>query len=96
MIVKAADNDVCQGLISEQGPILAHDLRSISALGQTAIKLCNSLVGLCDDPAVNPHTVEFPKPLPAKPRKFISSGKSPFQVVHVSDVHIDRMYTVCS
>ncbi|KIJ35628.1 hypothetical protein M422DRAFT_262014 [Sphaerobolus stellatus SS14] len=30
------------------------------------------------------------------PRKFVSQGRKPFQVVHFSDVHIDRQYTLGS
>lgn len=29
------------------------------------------------------------------PKVFTSTGKTPFRVVHFSDVHIDRSYTVC-
>ncbi|TFK38175.1 Metallo-dependent phosphatase-like protein [Crucibulum laeve] len=90
--LKIVDDDVCTGIVNEQGPILAHDLRSISALGQTATKLCN-VIGLCQPPAVNKYTVPFPKAAPTNPKTFESTGKAPFQVVHFSDVHIDRSYT---
>ncbi|KAF8879658.1 sphingomyelin phosphodiesterase [Gymnopilus junonius] len=89
----AADDDVCQGLITEQGPIIAHDLRSISAFGQTATKLCNALIGLCQAPAVNTFELPIPKAAPSNPKTFTSTGQPPFQVVHFSDVHIDRSYT---
>ncbi|PPQ81932.1 hypothetical protein CVT25_013780 [Psilocybe cyanescens] len=92
----AEDDDVCQGLLTEQGPIIAHDLRSISVLGQTATKFCNAAIGLCQDPAVNAFTVPFPKPAPTNPKVFTSTGKPPFQVAHFSDAHIDRMYTAGS
>lgn len=88
------DKDVCQGAIGEQGPILAHALRKISATGQTATKFCDAVFGLCQPPAVNAYSVPFPKAAPATPKTFKSTGKTPFQVVHISDVHIDRMYTV--
>ncbi|KAJ2936622.1 hypothetical protein H1R20_g473, partial [Candolleomyces eurysporus] len=88
------DRDVCEGAVKTQAPILAHDLRSISPFGQTAEKLCDALVGLCQPPAVNAYKVPFPKPAPANPKTFVSSGKTPFQVVHFSDIHIDRQYTV--
>ncbi|KAJ7157546.1 sphingomyelin phosphodiesterase [Mycena crocata] len=90
----AADPDVCTGLIAGEGPILAHDLRSINATGQTAEKLCDALLGMCVTHPVNPFTVPFPKPTPAHPKVFKSRGRPPFRVVHLSDVHIDRMYTV--
>ncbi|KIJ98756.1 hypothetical protein K443DRAFT_133333 [Laccaria amethystina LaAM-08-1] len=93
---KLVDADVCEGVVKTQGPIIAHDLRSINPLGQTATKLCDALLGLCQAPTVNKYTVLFPKPPPINPRRFISSGKTPFQVVHFSDVHIDRQYTTGS
>ncbi|KAL0959864.1 hypothetical protein HGRIS_011537 [Hohenbuehelia grisea] len=89
----AEDPDVCQGIISAEGPIIAHDLRQISPAGQTATKLCDALFGLCEPPPVNLFRVQLPPahPVPRLPR---STGKKPFQVVHMSDVHIDREYTV--
>ena len=93
-VVQAADPDVCEGLISQQGPILAHDLRSISIGGQTATKLCDVVFGLCKPPPVNPYIVEFPRAVPENPTVFRSTGRKPFQVTHFSDAHIDRQYTV--
>ncbi|PFH48696.1 hypothetical protein AMATHDRAFT_81654 [Amanita thiersii Skay4041] len=88
------DDDVCEGMISRQGPIVAHDLREIKSSGQTATKLCAALLGLCQPPDINPFTVSFPRLTPLHPKKFISRGRTPFQVVHFSGVHIDRQYTV--
>lgn len=85
---------MCAGAVGEQGPILAHALREISATGQTATKFCDAVFGLCAPPAVNAFSVPFPKAAPAVPKAFASSGRTPFQVVHISDVHIDRAYTV--
>ncbi|KAF9467960.1 sphingomyelin phosphodiesterase [Collybia nuda] len=90
------DDDVCEGAIGQQGPILANNLRSISPFGQTATKLCDSVFGLCQPPAVNKFTVPFPKPAPTNPKTFVSTGKPPIQVVHFSDVHIDRQYAAGS
>ncbi|KAG6900286.1 hypothetical protein C0995_003956 [Termitomyces sp. Mi166 len=92
-IVGVEDDDVCEGIIGEQGPIVAHVLRSINPLGQTATKLCNSLLGLCQQPDVNDYTVPFPKAAPTNPKVWVSKGRAPFQVSHFSDVHIDRSYT---
>ncbi|KAF8627326.1 hypothetical protein AX15_004402 [Amanita polypyramis BW_CC] len=92
-IVGAADPDVCEGLISQQGPILAHDLRSISIGGQTATKLCDVVFGLCKPPPVNPYIVQFPRATPENLTVFKSMGRKPFQVAHFSDAHIDRQYT---
>jgi len=91
---KLEDDDVCQGAIGEQGPIIAHDLRQISPSGRTGTLLCDAMLGLCQAPAVNPYTVPIPSPVPANPKVWKSSGKVPFQVLHFSDVHIDRQYTV--
>ncbi|EKM49763.1 uncharacterized protein PHACADRAFT_106798 [Phanerochaete carnosa HHB-10118-sp] len=90
------DPDVCQGIFAKDGPILAHDLRRISATGQTATKFCDAVFGLCNPPPVNAFAVPFPKAAPANPKAFKSTGKLPFQVIHISDVHIDRFYTLDS
>lgn len=87
------DADVCTGLIEQQGPIIANTIRKASMTGQQGTKLCSALLGLCQDPPVNPYTVQFAKATPP-PKIFSSSGKPPFQVAHFSDVHIDRQYTV--
>lgn len=92
-ILQVEDDDVCEGLISQQGPILAHDLRSISPFKQTSTKLCEAVFGLCQPPDVN--EFKFPLPVaPANPKQWTSQGRQPFQVVHFSDAHIDRQYTV--
>ncbi|KAJ7716969.1 Metallo-dependent phosphatase-like protein [Mycena maculata] len=46
--------------------------------------------------AVDPFIVHFPRPVPANPKVWKSRGRAPIRVVHLSDVHIDRMYTVGS
>ncbi|CAA7268234.1 unnamed protein product [Cyclocybe aegerita] len=92
-LLQVQDDDVCEGTLRQQGPILAHNLRSISALGQTSTKLCSTLLGLCQPPPVNRYTVPIPKPAPTNPKVWTSIGQAPFQVVHFSDVHIDRSYT---
>ncbi|KAF8348647.1 Metallo-dependent phosphatase-like protein [Amanita rubescens] len=91
-ITGIADADVCQGAVSREGAILAHDLRSISVAGQTATKLCDVVFGLCRPPPVNQFTILFPKPSPQDPKVFTSLGRTPFKVSHFSDVHIDRSY----
>jgi len=74
--LKVEDDDVCQGFINQQGPIIAHDLRSIDVEGQTGTKLCDVLLGLCQPPPVNPHTVTFPKTCPSKSCGFQIARKS--------------------
>jgi sphingomyelin phosphodiesterase len=92
--VQVVDDDVCEGAVGQQAPVLAHNLRSINPLGQTATKLCDSLLGLCQQPKVNAYNVPFAKPAPASYTKPQAGKKAPFQVVHFSDIHIDRQYTV--
>ncbi|KDQ58411.1 hypothetical protein JAAARDRAFT_34199 [Jaapia argillacea MUCL 33604] len=96
VVLRIEDPDVCDGAIAEQGPILAHSLRSISITGETATLLCDAVFGLCQPPPVHPLTIQFPKVEPYPPKQFVSSGKPRIQVAHFSDVHIDRQYTVGS
>ena len=81
------------GVIGQQGPIIANDLRNIDVLGNTATELCDALLGLCQAPAVNQYTFPLPK-APSNKTVWKSTGKTPFQVMHFSDVHIDRQYAV--
>ena len=74
-----------KGVVGTQSFIL----RSINPLAST--QPCDSV---CQPPAVNSWKVPFPKPAPAKPKAFVSTGKAPFRVLHFSDIHIDREYTV--
>ncbi|KAJ7646702.1 sphingomyelin phosphodiesterase [Roridomyces roridus] len=73
------------GLEDADGPILAHSLRDMSATGATATKFCTAVFGLCDPPAVNAFTVPLAAP-PATPKVWKSTGRTPFQVAHFSDV----------
>ncbi|KAJ7716961.1 hypothetical protein DFH07DRAFT_785274 [Mycena maculata] len=75
--IGAEDPDVCTRLIAKEGPILAHDLHQINAMGETVMKLCDTLLRMCVTKAVNPFTVQFPKPVPANPRVFKSCGRPP-------------------
>ncbi|KAJ3901432.1 Metallo-dependent phosphatase-like protein [Lentinula edodes] len=94
--LKLQDTDVCDGIFESVGPVVAHDLRSMSPFGQTSTKFCNAMLGLCSEPPVNTYTVPFPKSAPENSKEFKSLGRPPFQVVHFSDVHIDREYSVGS
>jgi len=58
---------------------------------QTAQLFCGTFFGLCQAPAVRPYTVTFPKPKPATSRP-AASGKTPIQIVHFSDIHVDLSY----
>jgi len=93
-LIQLADDDVCAGTFKLDGPILAHSLRNFDVGTITAQKFCFAVFGLCPQPDVTPFTVPFPKPTPKNPKKFVSKGAKPFEVIHFSDVHIDRQYTV--
>ncbi|KAJ3783471.1 sphingomyelin phosphodiesterase [Lentinula aff. detonsa] len=96
-VAQLEDPDVCSGLMSRLGPIIAHDLRSIDVAGQTAPRLCDALFGFCASKTPNPFAVPLPSPsVPLAPPSEPTVRKTPFQVVHISDVHIDREYTVGS
>ena len=93
MIPQAEDPDVCDGAISREGPILAHDLREMTTPSHTAQLFCTTLFGLCDYPAVTQYTVPFPSPKPNTARPS-PSGQTPLKVVHISDIHVDLSYEV--
>ncbi|KAJ3772053.1 sphingomyelin phosphodiesterase [Lentinula raphanica] len=96
-IAQLEDPDVCSGLLSRLGPIIAHDLRSIDVAGQTGNRLCDALFGFCASKTPNAFSVPLPSPTgPVAPPSTPTVRKAPFQVVHISDVHIDREYTVGS
>ena len=92
--MKAEDPDVCAGLIAGSGPIIAHDLRQISATGPSARRLCEALFGMCSSKSVDPFTVPLPPKSSQRPIAPSSPDTETFQVVHISDVHIDRQYMV--
>jgi len=58
----------------------------------TSQLFCGTIFGLCDYPAVTPYTVKFPSAKPANSVRPVSSGKTPIQVVHISDIHVDLSY----
>ncbi|KAA1479007.1 hypothetical protein DENSPDRAFT_89208 [Dentipellis sp. KUC8613] len=92
--LQLADDAVCAGEMQRSGPVLAHSLRGFTVNGTTATKFCDAVFGLCQPPPVTPFNVTFPRPASSNPKKFTSKGRPTFQVVHLSDVHIDRKYTV--
>jgi sphingomyelin phosphodiesterase len=57
----------------------------------TAQLFCTTIFGLCDYPAVDAHTVTFNTTKPDTTRP-ASSGKTPIQIVHFSDIHVDLSY----
>ncbi|RAL15751.1 acid sphingomyelinase [Aspergillus homomorphus CBS 101889] len=91
-LAKVDDHDVCEGAISREGPILAHDLRNMQIPSKTAVLFCTTIFGLCDYPAVAEYTVDFPSAKPANASRPAPSGQTPLQIVHISDIHVDLSY----
>ncbi|GAA5939981.1 uncharacterized protein JCM15063_004362 [Sporobolomyces koalae] len=103
------DADVCAGAVGTQAPILAHDLRSMSLASHAAKNFCSTVFGLCPLQQTIPHNVNLtaaPVDLATaeattlrgedRPRiikNWESRGRDTFQIVHISDVHVDRSYT---
>ncbi|MBW0519339.1 hypothetical protein O181_059054 [Austropuccinia psidii MF-1] len=99
------DDQVCQGALAAQAPVLAHSLRSMKPGSHTAVMFCAKTFGLCQDPPVR----DWPDmPLPLSPpnlnissfssvklsSRSSKSKKPPLQFIHLSDLHIDREYTI--
>ncbi|GAA5957637.1 hypothetical protein JCM8115_001381 [Rhodotorula mucilaginosa] len=105
---KIQDEDVCDGAVRSQAPILAHVLRTISPGTDSYRKICSTLMEVCAPPPLKQITLNFTSPpvpalavrdltSPARIKKeWTSRGRRPFQVAHLSDVHIDRKYAVNS
>jgi len=81
----------------------------MSLASHAAKNFCSTVFGLCPLQKTIPHAVnltaapvtiaEFEaNPLaetrPRIAKEWKSRGREPFQVVHISDVHVDRSYTV--
>ncbi|EME83863.1 uncharacterized protein MYCFIDRAFT_44398 [Pseudocercospora fijiensis CIRAD86] len=91
----AEDEDVCKGIIAQEGPIVARTVRNIAIPSRASDLLCTVLLAQCDVPKVRPHRIKFPKPKPNITRP-APSGQKPTIFVHFSDVHVDLDYEVGS
>ncbi len=59
---------------------------------RTSQLFCLTVFGLCQWPSIESYTVSMsPKPHTARPAP---SGKTPLQIVHISDIHVDLSYEV--
>ncbi|KAF7542515.1 hypothetical protein G7Z17_g11503 [Cylindrodendrum hubeiense] len=87
----AEDDDVCDGAIALEGPIIAKAIRGMTIGSRTSKEFCITFLGICEYPDVRQWSVPFPseKPTTARPAP---SGKDPIKVVHYSDIHIDPLY----
>lgn len=86
-----ADDDVCDGAVELEGPIIAEALREVKLGSHTSELICHNFLGVCE-PEIRPHQVIFPSEKPADSARPAPSGKDPIKVVHYSDVHVDHLY----
>ncbi|KKA27026.1 hypothetical protein TD95_004352 [Thielaviopsis punctulata] len=97
------DDDVCDGSLAGEGPIMAQSIRTMQLSGDPATLFCASFLGLCDYPAINEWTV--PMPAKSKAKRTASSvatssasapastyTKTPLKIVQYSDIHVDQRY----
>lgn len=93
ILLQIEDDDVCTGAIGLEGPILAHDLRNMDIPSKTAELFCLTIFGLCQWPEIDTSYSVSMSEKPADASRPASSGQTPIQIVHISDIHIDRNYT---
>ncbi|CAJ2508167.1 Uu.00g093530.m01.CDS01 [Anthostomella pinea] len=87
------DDDVCEGSIALEGPIVAHGLRGIAVGSKTSWLACVAFMGLCSYPKVEQRNVSFPSPKPSSaPAAGIRGRRKPLRFVHYSDIHVDPFY----
>ncbi|KAJ6438415.1 Sphingomyelin phosphodiesterase [Purpureocillium lavendulum] len=94
-LAKVQDDDVCEGSIALEGPMIADAIRKMKLGSRTSDAFCTTVLGLCGYPDVASWNVPFPSPKPAGGRPK-PSGKKPLKVVHYSDIHIDPLYVTGS
>lgn len=93
VLLQIEDDDVCTGAIGLEGPILAHDLRNMDIPSKTSELFCLTIFGLCQWPAVDTSYSVSMSAKPANASRPESSGQTPIQIVHISDIHVDQNYT---
>eukprot|EP01116_Phalansterium_solitarium_P018093 TRINITY_DN4661_c0_g1_i1.p2 TRINITY_DN4661_c0_g1~~TRINITY_DN4661_c0_g1_i1.p2 ORF type:complete len:535 (+),score=161.15 TRINITY_DN4661_c0_g1_i1:1775-3379(+) len=92
IVAKIQDPTVCRGIVPLMGPEL---LTTIFSKGVTAEQVCG-LAKACPTHPSN-WTVTFPKPKPPHVPPVRPNATSPrYQVLHLSDIHFDPLYTVGS
>lgn len=87
----AEDDDVCDGAIQLEGPIIAKAIRGMTIGSRTSKEFCITFLGICEYPDVRQWSVPFPSTKPTTGRP-APSGRDPIKVVHYSDIHIDPLY----
>ncbi|KAI9253659.1 Metallo-dependent phosphatase-like protein [Helicostylum pulchrum] len=86
------DNEVCEGVIREQAPIIRKVLPSMTVSGRDGHLMCAAILNSCPYPDIEHWNVPFPKPKPdILPTLSKSRGKT-MTVLQLSDWHIDPDY----
>ncbi|KAI8387260.1 Metallo-dependent phosphatase-like protein [Blakeslea trispora] len=85
------DDQVCEGMVREQGPIIRRVLRTMDVGGRDGHLACASVINACPHPKINPWTVPFPKPKPKYTYHHKRNNKT-ITVLHLSDWHVDPQY----
>ncbi|KAI8991188.1 Metallo-dependent phosphatase-like protein [Mycotypha africana] len=85
------DDEVCDGVIREQAPIIRQVLPTLDISGRDGHLMCAAVINSCPYPEVDHWNVTFPKPKPTKWRKPLSSGHN-MTILQLSDWHIDPEY----
>ncbi|KAI9474288.1 MAG: Metallo-dependent phosphatase-like protein [Benjaminiella poitrasii] len=88
---KLVDNEVCEGVVREQGPIVRRVLKTMDISGRDGHLLCASVFNSCPYPDVKQWKVPFPKHKPKAPYIHRPSNKT-MMVLHLSDWHVDPQY----
>ncbi|KAI8094648.1 Metallo-dependent phosphatase-like protein [Thamnidium elegans] len=86
------DNEVCEGVIREQAPIIRKVLPSMTVSGRDGHLMCAAILNSCPYPDIEHWNVPFPKPKPdILPTLSKSRGRT-MTVLQLSDWHIDPDY----
>ncbi|KAI8366663.1 Metallo-dependent phosphatase-like protein [Radiomyces spectabilis] len=87
--------EVCDGVVEEQTPVAREVLKTMSIGGRDGHLLCAAAFNSCAYPDVIPWNITFPKSKPSvkkHPRSDTARRKRTFNVLHLSDWHIDPSY----
>ncbi|RYP43274.1 hypothetical protein DL770_011754 [Monosporascus sp. CRB-9-2] len=90
--LQVEDDDVCEGALSREGPIIARALRDMRIGSRTSKLFCAATLGLCSYPEFEPREIPFPSPKKPDAGRPPPSGREPLKIVHFSDIHVDPFY----
>ncbi|KAG1469258.1 hypothetical protein G6F56_003360 [Rhizopus delemar] len=89
---KKVDDEVCEGVIREQAPIIRKVIPTMNISGRDGHLLCAAILNSCPYPEVDQWNVTFPKSKPNMNQEPIKSEGQTFSVLQLSDWHIDPDY----